>query len=213
MGLEKLFGQRFLELEEQAARVRLLPDGNIAWVDSEDWQAWATSALNLVRHVFGEDSPHHRNLQRIYDSHEGFESSLRQAKGVLAAAKSDLEAGLTVSLERQVSGSLLGDFLGLAKAALQENQKDVAAVLACAALEDALKRFATRHGLQVDDKSMPEVVAALRSQGLVGGAQKSLLGVMPKIRDHAMHAQWEKLTAQDVSSVIGFVEQFLLEHF
>ena len=38
--------------------------------------------------------------------------------------------------------------------------KDVAAVLACAALEDALKRFGRLKGLQVEDKAMQEVVNA-----------------------------------------------------
>jgi hypothetical protein len=33
---------------------------------------------------------------------------------------------------------------------------------------------------------------------------------MPKIRDYAMHASWQKISAPDISSVIGFVEQFLL---
>jgi len=36
---------------------------------------------------------------------------------------------------------------------------------------------------------------------------------MPKIRNSAMHADWEKLTPQDAGSVIGFVEQFLLVNF
>jgi len=53
----------------------------------------------------------------------------------------------------------------------------------------------------------------LKSKGLIGGAQKSLLDSMPKIRDYAMHANWNKITDADVSSVIGFVEQFLLSNF
>jgi hypothetical protein len=47
----------------------------------------------------------------------------------------------------------------------------------------------------------------------VAGAQKSLLDAIPRIRNFAMHADWEKLSAPDVSSVIGFVEQFLLSKF
>lgn len=96
---------------------------------------------------------------------------------------------------------------------MNEGYKDVAAVLACAALEDALKKFAAKHGLEVGDKPMLEVVSALKSRGLVGGAQKSLLNTMPKIRDYAMHANWEKIQPEDVSSVVGFIEQFLLQHF
>jgi len=89
----------------------------------------------------------------------------------------------------------------------------VAAVLACAALEDALKRLALLNDLDVSDKSMQDVVNALKSKGLVGGAQKTLLDTMPKIRDYAMHANWNKITPQDVGSVIGFVEQLLLTKF
>jgi hypothetical protein len=85
--------------------------------------------------------------------------------------------------------------------------------LACAALEDALKRYAAPHGLDTGNKTMQDVVGFLKSKGLVSGAQKSLMDTMPKIRDYAMHANWDKITATDVGSVIGFVEQFMLQHF
>jgi hypothetical protein len=96
---------------------------------------------------------------------------------------------------------------------LSEGHKDVAAVLACAALEDALKRFATANAIEVGEKTIQEVVNALKSSGLVSGAQKSLLDAMPRIRNYAMHADWAKLSEPDVSRVIGFVEQFLLSKF
>jgi hypothetical protein len=86
-------------------------------------------------------------------------------------------------------------------------------VLACAALEDVLKQFAVRHKIDTSNRSLQDVVAALKSKGLVGGAQKTLLDTMPKVRDYAMHAEWSKIGGPDVGSVIGFVENFLLTHF
>ena len=86
-------------------------------------------------------------------------------------------------------------------------------VLASAALEDALKRFAILNGADVTGKGMSDVIAALKAKGLIGGAQKSLLETMPKVRNHAMHADWSKLKSADAGSVIGFVEQFLLANF
>jgi len=56
------------------------------------------------------------------------------------------------TVQASISGEIFGDFIGLAKSALRENYKDVAAVLACAALEDSLKRFAETNGLSVGDK-------------------------------------------------------------
>ena len=118
-----------------------------------------------------------------------------------------------MSVERTISGEVLGDFILLAKNALKSNNVYVAAVLACAALEDALKRYARANSLNVDEKPMQEVVSALKAKGLVSGASKTLLDTMPKIRDYALHANWEKISPPDVSSVIGFVEQFLQENF
>ena len=134
-------------------------------------------------------------------------------KGIFLAAKADYEGGYAFRVEALISGEIYGDFVALSKNALAEGSKDVAAVLACAALEDALKRFALMNGLDVSNKVMQEVVRTLKSKGLVGGAQKTLLDTMPKIRDYAMHANWDKITAQDVGSVLGFVEQLLLAKF
>ena len=134
-------------------------------------------------------------------------------KGVFYAAKSDFENGFLVRVENAVTGELLGDFVRLSKTALDQNHKDVAAVLASAALEDALKRYAVSQGLDVSEKVMQEVVSALKSKGLVQGATKTLLDNMPKLRDYAMHANWEKLTPEDVRSIIGFVEEFLIQRF
>ena len=139
--------------------------------------------------------------------------TLDSAKGIFHAAKEDYEGGYTFSLERAVSGEVFGDFVLLAKKSLDEGHKDVAAVLACAALEDALKRYALAEGLHVDDKDMQQVINALKANGLVSGAEKKLIDSMPKIRDWAMHANWDKITFASVGSVIGFVEQFLIEKF
>jgi len=60
---------------------------------------------------------------------------------------------------------------------------------------------------------MSEVINALKSNNLVSGTKKSLLERMPKIRNLAMHAKWEKIRSEDVSAVIGYVERFLLNEF
>jgi hypothetical protein len=217
MNTKELISKRFAELSDQMATVKPLLDNHgsanpgAAW----NWQRWSSSVLDLLERTFGRDAVHSRNFNQLsqHPFFHGHPSEIEAAKGVFSSAKADFEAGYTVSLEAALSAEIFGDFIVLAKHALSEGQKDVAAVLACAALEDTLKRFAARNGLDVGTQSLQSVVAALKSKGLVGGAQKTLLDAMPKIRDFAMHANWEKLTAADVSSVIGFVEQFLLTHF
>lgn len=214
MSTSRKIQERFQELVEQSTRLIChTTDDGIIWYEADGWRRWATSAEHIIESVFGSASVHARHFAVEYGRCHGREAQVHSMRGILRAAKDDYESGYAVAFTSRISGEVYGDFIALAKAALDVNCKDAAAVLACAALEDALKRFAALNELQVGEKSMQEVVAALKAKGLVSGAQKSILDVMPKIRDYAMHANWEKLTVQDVGSVIGFTEQLLLQHF
>jgi HEPN domain-containing protein len=172
--------------------------------------------MNAIRGVFGQDSPHYQRFEHEMSSITNnmvWERKLYSLRGIFLGAKSDVDGGHLFMLEASFTGEVFGDFVATAKAALAEGHHPVAAVLACAALEDALKRYARANGLTVDGKVLEDIVGALKSKGLVSGPQKALLAAMPKIRNSAMHADWSKITLQDAGSVIGYVEQFLLEHF
>ena len=207
--------KRFDELAVQANGIRVVGNDS-RYADSQTFYTWVSSALNIIQAVFGKDSPHFVRLDaeisRVQNNYVP-ERQLQACRGIFLGAKSDVDGGYLFNVQTSFTGEIFGDIVATAKAALDEGQHTVASVLACAALEDALKRLATVNGLVVEDKTMGEVINALKAKGLVSGAQKALLSAMPKIRNHAMHAEWEKLTPQDAGSVIGYVEQFLLAHF
>lgn len=213
--LNAIFRKRFAELAAHFEKMPRRPNDDMPGtnVSSGDWQQWATSAQSLIRAVYGEQSPHYQNFLGAFAACNGYDYTVNVLWGVFQSAKGDFEGGYVFDVEARISGEIFGDFVAMAKQALSEGHKDVAAVLACAALEDTLKRFASINGLDVGDKVMQSVVGALKAKGLVSGAQKTLLDTMPKIRDYAMHANWDKISAPDVSSVLGFVEQFLLSKF
>jgi hypothetical protein len=217
--MEKLREQitrRFHELDSAVSLIQVRTSGGqfpVSYIENEPWQKWSTSVLSLLGGAFGEDSVHYQNFKHVYDGYSASPSDLESARGVFHASKEDFEGGHVFSLTRSISGEIFGDFIVLAKQCIAEGNKDVSAVLACAALEDALKRFAKTHMLSVDDAPMQEVIAALKSRGLVSGAQKTLMNSMPRIRDYAMHANWEKISLPDASAVVSFVEQFLLANF
>jgi len=212
--LRETFKIRFDELEEKFEQICFGKENlGQSWAEPGDWKEWAVSALNLILAVFGDLSPHYNCLVTSFKACNGERSQVNELKGIFLSAKNDFEGGYVFNVDLRVSGEVFGDFVIMARQALGSGNKDVAAVLACAALEDALKRLANANGLIVDEKSMKEVVNALKSKRLVSGAQKSLLDAMPKIRDFAMHARWDKIAEPDVSSVIGFVEQLLLSKF
>ncbi len=207
--------QRFADLAKVSEQIPLTGHQSIH-AEVKAFYVWASSALNLLQGVFGKTSPHYvrfeaeiSGIQNNYVS----QTRLQACCGIFLGAKSDADGGHLFNIEASIAGEVFGDIVSAAKAALSEGHHTVAAVLACAALEDALKRFATAQGLDVVGKSMDEVVNALKSQGVVSGVQKTLLSAMPKIRNLAMHADWQHISPQDAGSVVGFVEQFLLTHF
>ena len=207
--------KRFDELTDAADRT-LLKCTHPTHTNTIAFYTWTASVLSFFHGVFGYKSPQYMRFNsEISSIKENYvsERQLEACYGIFLAAKSDFVGGHLFDIEKSVSGELFGDFVALAKSALSEKQHAVAAVLASAALEDALKRYAIANDLAVEGNTMEQIVNALKSQGLVSGPQKALLSAMPKIRNHAMHADWDKLTPQDVGSMIGFVEHFLLANF
>lgn len=173
--------KRFDELEKQYTEIEFTHNGILDCADRASSQKWATSAQHLIKTVFAERSPHYENFTTLYTEFERvyLREDLQALRGTFDSAKADYEVGYISDLESSISGELLGDFVVMAKEALKEGHKDVAAVLACAALEDALKRFARSKELDVDDKPMKQVVNALKSEGLVSGSEKALLNPLP----------------------------------
>ncbi len=206
---------RFAELAEQGQRIPITGrDHRLA--EPAAFNAWASSAMHITESVFGKESSHYtrfigefsRMTHNYIDEHQ-----LNVFRGIFNGAKSDIDGGYVFNLSTTISGEIFGDIVAAAKSAMAEGKQVVACVPACTALEDALKRYASANDLNVEGKTMEEVINSLKSKSLVSGAQKGLLSAMPKIRNYAMHADWEKITPQDAGSVIGYVEHFLLEHF
>ena len=212
--LNDLFAKRFQDLKSESDSIPFeYGDYGSVYVERGEWEKWATSAQSLIKAVFGQESPHYQNFASELKDSNGEAHYVKALQGIFMSAKEAYEGGYVFNVELSISGEIFGDFVVLAKQSLAEGYKDVAAVLASAALEDALKRYAKVNGISVDDAVMTKVIGAIKSAGLVSGARKSMLDAMPKIRNYAMHAEWDKVTEPDVNSIIGFVEQFLLTEF
>lgn len=141
------------------------------------------------------------------------ENLVLQCHGVLRSYASDIEAGRLGTLRLEYQGQVFADLVNTAKAAIAEGAKDVAAVLAAAALEDTLKRYAEAKGLDVEDKDLTTVVNALKGAGLLSAPQSALLKGMVPFRNKALHADWTKIGEAEVSGVLAFVEEFLSRKF
>lgn len=166
--LNQKFTQRFSELASGLSHMQFTARGSMSgsYVADGQWRKWATSVQSLLAAVFGVGAPHVKNFNVLYDKCHGADHDVKALDAVFRSAKEDFEGGYVFNVELRVSGEVFGDFITLAQQSLSEGHKDVAAVLSCAALEDALKRYAAVSGLDTTDKSMTEIINALKSNGL-----------------------------------------------
>lgn len=176
---------------------------------------------NILETLYGPHSPQIDMVEtlrkQVYDGkwQENYKAKvfMHGLCGYLNELKAAIKEGRIVNIQSEAQGEVLGGFLVLAREALDEEQKNVAAVLACAALEDALKRCASEQGLDVEDKDMSEVVNALKSKGVIRGAQGQVLRGYVRIRNKAFHAEWDAIDVPSVSGIIAFTETFIVQQF
>jgi hypothetical protein len=77
-----------------------------------------------------------------------------------------------------------------------------------------MKKLATKNGITLaDDAGLSKIIDALKSARVIGGTQAAMLSGMPKLRNAAMHADWQKITDPEVRALIGFVEGLIALHF
>ena len=177
--------------------------------------------LTIIESLYGASSPQAKALfeakksytkTRYSDSYE-LRSLGESIIGTLLNIREELNADLVRSIATEAAGLVIGDLVALAKEELKAGYSNVAAVLASAALEDALKRKAEELGVNVENKTLNAIINSLKSKSFIKGAQVPIVSSFIKLRNAAMHADWDKIQNSDVSSLIGFLEPFLLEHF
>ncbi|MBL7884083.1 MAG: hypothetical protein JNL69_08435 [Bacteroidia bacterium] len=159
--------------------------------------------LTTLRDDFFANKPHSNNVWKITTYISGFLDTL----------KSDIEFDFIESIEKKAAGEVYGDLLTLSKKLIDENSKEAAAVLACGALEDSLKKYAQHHGLNVFDSDLSQVINSLKSKSLLKGPQAGVVQSYVALRNKAFHAQFDKIEIPEIKSLIAFIESFLFENF
>jgi uncharacterized protein YutE (UPF0331/DUF86 family) len=176
-------------------------------------------AISIASSLYGPDSAQVKAIEtRSVDFSKWAQDDreryfINELHGMLTNIRDEIQSGFVLSLQTVAKGEVLADFIVMAKQTLDEGSKDVAAVLACAALEDTLKRFAEHNGLETYEKSMSEVINALKSKGLLKGPRGKVLESFVSVRNKAFHAQWDSIDTTEIHSVVAFVQEFLTTEF
>ena len=173
--------------------------------------------MTIIEQLYGRDSAHAEQFlaekKRIMGQggyeHIKLRNLTEHTLGMLKSFKKDCETGLLGTIRGEAKAEILADFLAYAKDSTSEGNKDVAAVLACAALEDSLKKYAALNGCTADEDDMTEVISKLKAAGLLGGAEAKVVQSYVQLRNKAFHAEWDKLGMAEIQSLIAYLESFI----
>jgi uncharacterized protein YutE (UPF0331/DUF86 family) len=180
--------------------------------------------LGVMHALYGPDSSQERDLRTYVErlsknTHPSYPQIVGQSiaaiTGTLVSIKGELESGFLGSLRAGIAGELLTDLLKLARAVLDQGgdeAKNVSAVLAAAAFEDMVRRLADLNGLPQDEK-LADVLSALKSAGVLRGAEVGIAQSYLGFRNKALHARWTEVDLPAVQAVLAFTEQVILQRF
>lgn len=202
------YSARFKELIQRGHQVPIHKSQLGRYVDNKAFHAWAASALNLLEIVFGGDATFTKRLREKVDASNHRAVALEDALGIFSAAAEEFSLGFLQRVRREIADEFVIDTCLHAEALLTEGYLQSAAVLAAAALEDCFKRRAEEHGISTEDKTLSDYINSLKGAGVLSGATAKIVSGFPKFRNAALHADWDKITNTDVSTVCAFLKTY-----
>jgi uncharacterized protein YutE (UPF0331/DUF86 family) len=75
-----------------------------------------------------------------------------------------------------------------------------------------VRRLADLNGLPQDEK-LADVLTALKSAGVLQGAEVGIAQSYLGFRNKALHARWNEVDLPAVQAVLAFTEQIILQRF
>lgn len=221
--MQDVFAGRFDELSQRGAKlIAGLPrdeNGPSYWAPEEyvpEYQAWLSSVTNLIHSIVPSGNPFIEQCYKIIN-HEDLKTGISariflRMYGLLLSVKDEWEHGLLRKIEYIVAGATFDDFLDHAAVYHKANKKTEAAVLASAVLEDAIKKIATKHNITTSGLSVEPLIEELVKMGVLTLVKSKRIKGYTGVRNHALHAEWDKFDIRDVGELIKGTKE-LIEEF
>lgn len=159
---------------------------------------------SLYHRFYTRDSPQLRMLEVL---------NVAKAAGLLRNLAGEIRLGLVDSLRGRIIGEVSSDSLQLSRQLLNDGNVNTAAVLVAASFEETLRRMGSEFAEVAGRPKLADVITALKDHELLRGAEVGSAQSYLQFRNHALHAEWDKIEKSVVVAVLAFVEQLLIRHF
>ena len=220
MKIEKLVEERLDELVQKADAILAKKvydfrgDSGTEYftVETPSFKAWATSALNILQRVFGENSIHYRHFDEIFrgDHESKWSSTLEECKAIFKAAIEDYKGGYLFNSRGLIQAEVFDSVLEQASELLSSGYKDPACVVAGVAIETTLKELCTRNG--IPQSKLDKMNADLCKGGIYNMGMQKQITAWAERRNKAAHGEWNAYTAEDVEDMIRGANRLVAEY-
>lgn len=174
------------------------------------------SAANAIQQVAPTGSFFRAELDRLMSNEQltgGIPITVAEkVLGLLHSVQLEAQAGLLMKLEDQVVATAFDDFLDHAAEYHKSGKVKEAAVLASAVLEDTIKRISSKSGVSSASQSLDPLIDELAKAGVFSPVKAKRVKSYAAIRNHALHAEWDKLDIKDIGAQISGIRELLDEH-
>lgn len=183
-------------------------DEYLPFKNPKEYAKWRTDVISLIDSI-GQKSYklHFLEVAKIKDV------SPTLSMGVLLSLKENIEHGLIGSIQDEIQISTYADFLELAEEYLKDN-KNFAAVAVSIALEDGMKKIAKKHNIKIKPSDdVGAINTKLSDKKIYNRLTQRKIESWKKLRDHALHAEWDEFSETDVKEMIDGVSNFLENYY
>jgi uncharacterized protein YutE (UPF0331/DUF86 family) len=194
------------------------PEGFQYWVPKvkvPEFRAWLTSASNLIHFIVPPETTLANECDKIMsDDHlkQGVPSNVVVLMlGLLIGARDDWQCGFLDKMEYIVSGATFDDFLDHAEEYHKGNKKNESSVLASAVLEDTVKKIAQKNKLATENKTLDPLIDELVKANIFTPVKAKRVKSFAGVRNHALHAEWDKFDNSDVGAMIIGIRELIEE--
>lgn len=222
--MKEVFEKRFSELLSEGKSIiqnqKSTKDYGLEyWVKDKNIptaQTWVSSTVNLIKHIGKSNRYFNEECDRIL-ADETLPNGMpfrvvQKLYGVLESTYTEWQHGLLGSIEYIVAAETFDDFLDHASRYHKANKATEASILASAVLEDTMKKIAIKHGIDTNDKTLDPLIDDMVKAGVIPSVKAKRLKSHAGIRNHAMHAEWDKIDIKDVGVMISDTRE-LIENY
>lgn len=185
------------------------------YVSSEQFNEFRSASLSFLRNAFGTDYPFYVEFNK--QAVENTPYDVEVGRGILKAAKQEIDGGWLFTVKGLVSAEIFSDFLEMAEYLLKENYKDPAAVMAGSVLEEHIRQLCLKNSIPIetikDGKPIPKKADLMNSELASANIynkldQKSITSWLD-LRNKAAHGLYGEYSKEQVELMYNGVTNFI----